>query len=517
MSHPGGAAYATRLALVVALGGFLMGFDSAVISGVVDPLRGHFGLDADQLGWAVSCLTLGATAAMALAGPLADRFGRRPMLGVTAALFTVSALGCAVADSFWLLVLMRILGGFGVGGALIIAPIYIAEIAPPDRRGQLVSFNQLNIVLGFSAAFFSNYFLERAGMSWRWMLGVEAIPAALYGLLLFGVPRSPRWLAARGRSDEARAVLERINGPAVAAAALAEVQDSLRADAARDRPALGELFQRRMRRVLVIGLGLGFFQQITGINAIFYYSTTIFGMAGAARDVALGHAILVGLVNVVFTLLAMRLIDRLGRRPLLMIGSAMMALALFANGAAFSSARYVMTEDARAGLAATLPADAVAALQPLVGIEHGDQPAFVAALRQQAAPLPPASAAALEDATEAIAKAVLQIDSLLVLLAIMVYIAAFAISLGPVMWAMFSEIFPQRLRGLAISLAGFCNSAVSFAVQQLFPRGLETLGPGNVFFVFAGFAVLAFLFAWRVVPETKGRSLEELERLLTRS
>lgn len=510
MSAAGSGLYPTRLALVVALGGFLMGFDSAVISGVVDPLRGQFGLDADEIGWAVSCLTAGATLAMAFAGPLADRFGRRLVLFVTALLFTVSAFGCATAESFWVLVVMRILGGLGVGGALLIAPIYIAEIAPPHRRGQLVSFNQLNIVLGFSAAFFSNYYLDQAGLSWRWMLGVEAVPALAYALLLFTVPRSPRWLAMRGRWDEARAVLERINGRTAAAVALQGVQQSL-ADASSDRPVLSELFHRRMRRVLLLGLGLGFFQQITGINAIFYYSTTIFGMAGAARDTALGHAIWVGLVNVAFTLLAMWLIDRLGRKPLLMIGSGAMALALFTNGFAFHAASYVLEPNSIASLTEALPEPlpeaGAQALQQLAGREFDDHGAFLAALESSSVP---------EGRLEDFAKAALQIDSTLVLLSILLYIAAFAISLGPVMWAMFSEIFPQRLRGLAISVVGFFNSAVSFSVQQLFPRGLETIGPAGVFFVFGTFAALAFVFSWRVVPETKGRSLEEIERQLVR-
>lgn len=508
------SAYPTRVSLAIALGGFLMGFDSAVISGVVDPVRTAFSLTANEVGWAVACLTLGATLAMMVAGPLADKFGRRPVLAVTAILFTLSAIGSALAPSYQLLVIARIIGGFGVGGALLIAPIYIAEIAPPERRGQLVSFNQLNIVLGFSAAFFSNYFLNAADMSWRWMLGVEAVPAGVYLLLLILVPASPRWLAARGRDDEARAVLARINGPEAATKALDAVKTSLAADASRQKPRIGDIFNRRMRRVMVIGLGLGFFQQITGINAIFYYSTTIFGMTGAARDVALGHAILVGIVNVVFTLIAMRLIDRLGRKPLLMIGTAVMAIALFANGAAFSSATYTLNKVATEALSATLATETVAGLDELAGQTFDSQPEFLDALRERITPFGEEQLTAFETNAEGLAKSALEINGLLVLIAIMAYIAAFAISLGPVMWAMFSEIFPQRLRGLAISVAGFFNSAVSFGVQQLFPRGLETLGPAMVFFFFAGMACLAFLFSVFVVPETKGRSLEELEELL---
>ena len=515
MNASANSSYATRLSLVVALGGFLMGFDSAVISGTVDPVKAEFGLDPDSLGWFVSCLTVGATLAMAVAGPLADRFGRRALLLVTAALFTLSAVGCAVADSYDLLVWARIIGGLAVGGALLIAPIYIAEIAPPERRGQLVSFNQLNIVLGFSAAFFSNYFLELGGFSWRWMLGVEAIPAALYGLMLFTIPQSPRWLAARGRDQEALAVLSSIQGAEAGAKALEEVRAGLQADQVAERSSFRDLFQRRMTRVLVIGLGLGFFQQITGINAIFYYSTTIFSLAGAERDAALWQAILVGLVNVAFTLVAMRWIDRLGRKPLLMIGSAMMAMALAANGFAFRNASYEVTEKSVVAVQKDMPSAALDELRQMQGGESFvDARNLAEAVRKRAAKLDDESKKKLEGCIEDLAKASMKIDSTLVLLAIMAYIAAFAISLGPVMWAMFSEIFPQRVRGAAISLAGFFNSAVSFGVQQLFPRGLETMGPANVFFVFGAFAALAFFFSWRIVPETKGRSLEEIEREL---
>lgn len=503
-----------RLAATVALGGFLMGFDSAVISGVVDPVRETFGLSADQLGWAVSCLTLGATAAMAFAGPLADRVGRKPLLLMTALLFAVSAVGSALAPTYPILILARIVGGLGVGAALLIAPVYIAEIAPPARRGQLVSFNQLNIVLGFSAAFFSNYFLNDAGLSWRWMLGIETVPAVLYFLLLLGVPKSPRWLAAQGRDEEALAVLTSLNGPAIAAEAMADLHAGLVEERSRSRPRVRELLQRRMTRVLMIGLGLGFFQQITGINAIFYYSTTIFGMAGAARDAALGQAIWVGLVNVAFTLLAMRLIDRLGRRPLLMIGTATMAVALFTNAAAFRAATYELTPAALASVQVGedgLDPEFAALLSGLEGRVFEDSFDFVDALSGAAEPGGEEAVAAVAGVREALLKGALNINGILVLSAILLYIAAFAISLGPVMWAMFSEIFPQRLRGLAISAAGFFNSFVSFGVQQLFPRGLESLGPAMVFVVFGGFAVLALVFTLTIVPETKGRTLEELE------
>lgn len=488
-----------RASLVVALGGFLTGFDCAVVSGVVDPVRERFALDVDQVGWMVSCLTLGAAVAMVLAGPIADRYGRRAALVGTASLFAVSALGCAFADSFRLLVAARIVGGFAVGGALVVAPMWIAEIAPAAQRGLLVSCNQLNIVVGLSAAFFSNWFLERAGLSWRWMLGIEALPAVAYAALLSTVPNSPRWLVDRGRIGEAAAVLERIHGRDEAPAQLAALRQ--RPVAAGRSGGLVELFSPRLRRVVVIGLGLGFFQQATGINAIFYYSPTIFGLAGAPRDAALGHAILVGLVNIAFTLLAMRWIDRFGRRPLLLAGSGVMALALASNGLAFADARYVLTPT----VTAQLPPGEAAALRPLLGVAHELPQALAEAVRSRAAVLTPA-------AVDDLVAASLQIDRWLVLTAILVYIAAFALSFGPVMWAMFAEIFPQRVRALAISAMAFCNAAVSFAVQQSFPRGLATFGPTAVFCGFAMVAVVAGLFTWRWVPETRGHTLEQIER-----
>ncbi len=537
------SSYTLLVSLTVALGGFLMGFDSAVISGVVDPLKTHFDLSAGQVGTAVACLTAGATLAMAFAGRIADQFGRKPVLICTAALFSVSALWSAFAGSYGELVTARIIGGFGVGGALLIAPMYIAEIAPPEKRGRLVSFNQLNIVLGFSAAFFSNYFLEQHfkiaaptvadpnamavdPAAWRWMLGVEAIPAILYLVFLVLVPRSPRWLALQGRFDEARTVLAKTGGEGTADSALEEVRQNL--SAARHEASFGELFASRMKRVMFIGLGLGFFQQITGINAIFYYATTIFEMTGVGRDAALMQAIYVGLVNVVFTLIAMWLIDRKGRRPLLLVGTGAMTVALLTNAYAFNEGTYQLSEDALAAVAgdvsgaaagagetADLPA-AVAALAPLTETFDSHK-AFLLAIERAAAeakPGDPALAEAIEKAKDGLPKKALQVNGNLILAAILLYIAAFAISLGPVMWAMFSEIFPARMRGVAISAAGFFNSLVSYAVQKLFPSSLAEFGPAGVFLFFGVFAALAFVFSLKVVPETKGKSLEELEAQL---
>lgn len=577
-----------RSSLVVALGGFLLGFDSAVVSGVMDPVKRTFDLNSDQVGFTASCLILGAMVGNALAGPLANRFGRRAVLIVTALLFTVSAAWSGLATDFWTLVIARVIGGLGVGAAILIAPIYIAEIAPPESRGRLVSFNQLNIVIGISAAFFSNFFINGAfseAVAWRWMLGVEAVPAFLYFALLFTVPCSPRWLLSKGRRDEAEAAITKLGGDASDIDGFVEgAEDAPKASGSQ----LGELFSPRMRRILTIALALAFFQQITGINAIFYYAATIFAKAGAATESALMQGILIGLTNLVFTLVALRLIDRAGRKPLLLVGSAGMAIALLTTAFAFSSATYELTpkmieasrtdkqaeflaslegtsfeqrdafvtamdgaaaaagvqgdileayegrKEAIADAAATgeegaqtyqLTAEMLAEMAGNTGLAnvadaagtlHEERGSFMAAIEEAAgyADLDEAAKKAFDEGKGEISKQALLINGPLVLFAIMLFIASFAVSLGPVMWAMLSEVFPMHLRGAGISLAGLFNSTVSFTVVQLFPRGLEDLGPATTFTIFGLFAAGAFLFTLKMVPETKGRSLEELEREL---
>ena len=267
-----------------------------------------------------------------------------------------------------------------------------------------------------------------------------------------------------------------------------------------------------MRFVMIVGLGLGFFQQITGINAIFYYSTTIFELAGSGREASLEQAIYVGLVNVVFTVIAMRLIDRAGRKPLLIVGTTLMAAALITTGMAFKNATFQPEGERFEGAIAGLPSSAAAALRGMEGETYQDQFAFLDAVNARVAgAVDSESIEAVTDAAQDIAKGALRINGLMVLIAIMAYIAGFAISLGPVMWAMFSEIFPARMRGLAISAAGFFNSAISFMVQKLFPVGLASYGPDMVFFFFGALAIAALLFSAFVVPETKGKTLEELE------
>ena len=365
--------FTVKVALIVALGGFLMGFDASVISGVVSFIEPEFNLTKIELGWSVASLTLTATLAMMVSGPLSDRLGRKPVLKIAAALFAFSAVVSAIAPNFISLVAARMLGGLGVGAALIIAPMYIAEIAPAAVRGRMVSFNQLNIVIGISAAFFSNYLILTLGKSdfgwaqtlnlmewnWRWMLGVEALPAIFYFLALFTVPESPRWLVMHKKDEQAREILERVSGPDQAEADLLAVRTSINAEADEERAAFKELLQPAMRLVLTIGLAVAILQQITGINSVFFYAPMIFEQSGIGTDASFMQAILVGLVNLVFTVLAILLIDRLGRRPLLAFGLAGITVCMLLLSYGFSSASYTLNDEAIASLPQTVDHEAL--------------------------------------------------------------------------------------------------------------------------------------------------------------
>ncbi|MEE4292983.1 MAG: sugar porter family MFS transporter [Xanthomonadales bacterium] len=447
--------FTARVALTVALGGFLMGFDASVISGVVGFIEKEFELSNIQLGWAVASLTLTATLAMMVSGPLSNRYGRRPVLKAAAVLFFISAIASAFAPNYLTLVVARMLGGFGVGAALIIAPMYIAELAPADVRGRMVSFNQLNIVIGISAAFFSNYLILNLGLgdllAWRWMLGVEAVPALLYFLALFFVPESPRWLVMQERSEEAVLVLNRSSGPEQAATDLSEIHKALEMEAHEEKGGIGDLFKPAMKLVLAIGITIAVLQQITGINSVFFYAPMIFEQSGLGTNAAFMQAILVGLVNLVFTVLAILYIDKLGRRPLLLVGLTVIALCMLLLAYGFGQATYS---------------------------PEGE---------------------------------LLEINPTLILIGILGFVAGFAMSLGPVMWVLFSELFPNRVRGIAISFVGLINSAVSFLVQLVFPWELENFGPSITFLIYGLFAAAGLVFVARFFPETKGRSLEQLE------
>jgi MFS family permease len=456
---------------------------------------------------------------MLLAGPLSDRFGRRPVLKIAALLFAVSAVASAIAPSFLILVVARMIGGLGVGAALIVAPMYIAEIAPADLRGRMVSFNQLNIVIGISVAFFSNYLILSAGQSglewaeslrldawsWRWMLGVETLPAVLYFFALSMVPESPRWLAMHGKIEGALRVLEKVSGPQQAKGDLAVITDSLSAEVAEKSASLKQLFRPAMKLVLTIGIAVAILQQITGINSVFFYAPMIFEQSGVGTDASFMQAVLVGIVNLVFTVVAMLLIDRLGRRPLLGFGLAGIAVCMFALSYGFASATYTFDQDKVDGLPIEIDRELIA---PLVNTTFESDVEFRNAVSEAI------GRDQYQKSESSLVSAAISMNPTLILIGILGFVASFAISLGPVMWVLFSELFPNALRGIAISFVGLINSAVSFGVQLIFPWELETLGNAATFFIYGVFAVAGLFFIMRILPETKGRSLEELEKVL---
>ena len=507
------------IALIVALGGLLMGFDASVISGVVGFIEVEFELTKLELGWSVASLTLTSTLAMLFAGPLSDRLGRRAVLRIAAILYAISAIASAVAPDFLTLVIARMVGGFGVGASLILAPLYIAEIAPKELRGRLVSFNQLNIVIGISLAFFTNYWILQLAKNpadwvmnlgigehqWRWMLGLEALPAVLYFFGLFLVPRSPRWLIMKGKTEEAKKVMTRVAGNERALEELDRIRKNIDDGGdGEDKGSFGELFKPAMKLVLSIGIVVAVLQQITGINSVFFYAPMIFEQSGLGTDASFLQAILVGIVNLVFTVLAILFIDRLGRKPLLIFGVAGIVVSMFVLSYGFSTASYQLEGDDLIALE----------MQNELGSLEGQVFDNPADFEIAAAPL---AGEAWEEQSQAIINAATDLNTYLILSAILAFVASFAISIGPVMWVLFSELFPNRIRAIAISFVGLINSAVSFGVQWVFPWELEVLGSSMTFLIYGAFALVGLIFIIRVVPETKGRSLEELEKLLVKN
>lgn len=514
--------YTFTIAIIVALGGFLMGFDASVISGVVSFIEPEFGLTKLQLGWAVSCLTLTATIAMAVSGPLSDKFGRKNILSYAAILFFISAVFSAIAPNFISFVIARMIGGFGVGAALIIAPMYIAEIAPSEIRGKLVSLNQLNIVLGISAAFFTNYLILQFGKSdagwaqnlhlneynWRWMLGLEAIPAILYFFVLFIVPESPRWLLMKNQEEKAEAIFSKINDKNKVISIISSVKESLRANENKEKVSFKELFKPALKLVMLVGVVIAITQQITGINAVFFYAPMIFEQTGIGTDASFSQAILVGITNLVFTIIAILLIDRIGRKPLLVIGVSGIVLSMFLLASTFGSATYSLTKDNSKNLPTEIRQEK---LIPLYDIVYESDIEFNQAITNTL------GEELVQKHNNAIVSCAINMKSILILIGILGFVASFGISLGPVMWVLFSELFPNRVRGIAISFAGFINSAVSFSVQLVFPWELANLGNATTFFIYGMFAVFALVFILLKLPETKGKTLEEIEKQLVKS
>jgi len=461
-SARGSIAYVYLVTSVAALGGLLFGYDTAVISGAIGFLEQHFHLDPQLWkGWAAASALIGCAAGAALAGWLSDVLGRKKVLLLSALLFLISAIGTAVPQTFYQFVVFRIIGGLGIGAASLTSPMYIAEVSPARVRGRMVSVNQLAIVSGMLIVYFVNYFIAQYGVAvdqrtsaaagawnveygWRWMFGSGSIPSLLLFTLLLVVPESPRFLVRKRRSDAALAVLSRINGDEQAQAELAEIQQAIAAETGR----LSELFQPGVRVALGIGITLAVLQQVTGINVFLYYAPEIFKNMGAGVDAALLETVVVGGVNLLFTLAAISTVDLLGRKPLMLLGASGMGASLLALGTA---AYFHRTE-------------------------------------------------------------------LWVLVFILGYIGCFALSVGPVTWVILSEIFPTSIRGRAMAIATVLLWLANYVVTQTFtlmdesPWLVDRFHHSFPFWFYAALCVVQVLFVARFVPETKGRTLEEIER-----
>lgn len=507
------------IAFVVSLGGFLFGFDAGIISGVMSFAGPQFDLNDMQSGWVVSSPSFAAMISMLISGRLSDVIGRKKILLVVALLYAVSAAFSAYATSYEMLYIARMVGGVAFGAALVLAPTYIAEISSSENRGKLVSLQQLNIVLGFFAAFLSNYFFNKfynGGYTslteenvWRWMLGVEFFPAILYFILLFFVPKSPRWLFTKNLKQEAKEILEKIYGAGIAKKEIQNIEEQAAANNDKSEVSLKSLLMPSLRFILFIGLVIGVLQQITGINAIYFYATSIFKQTGIGNDASFSSGVLLSSITVIFTLVAIFTIDRMGRRPLLLIGVSGVAISLLVCALGFYNATYEIKSSEVDSI--VLKDISVEDLAFALDKKYDSDLDFKKDMKDNLG-------TQLYAKNEgSILEAATTINSTLVLVGIMAFIACFAFSLGPVMWVLLSELYPIKYRGAAIGVIGFVNSFTSWIVQQVFPWELSNLGNALSFLIFGLIALVGFFILLKILPETKGKSLEELEAELVKS
>ncbi len=430
---------------VAALGGLLFGFDTAVINGAMPFFTEYFGLDKTGQGWAVSSALLGCILGALFVGKPGDIFGRRYMLRILAVLFFITALGTGLAQNFEVFVIFRFIGGLAIGGASVLSPMYISEIAPAKYRGRLAATFQLAIVLGILVAFFSDYLLLETGSNnWRWMFIAGGLPALIFFILLFFVRRSPRWLVKTGRIEEARETILAVNPDEDAEGILREIRESINTEV------MGKsiyLFRKPYLKLVLIGIAVGMFNQFTGINIIMYYATDIFRSAGFTTGSAIGQTVIIGMTNLIFTLVAMTIIDRVGRKNLLLTGSVGMTLFL-----------------------------AVFAIAFLSGHTGG----------------------------------------FLLLVLLIGFIGFFAASQGAVIWVLLSEMFPNNIRARGSAIGSFSHWFFNALLSFLYPIVAGVVGVGYVFIFYAVATFLSFFYFRRYLVETKGKSLEELEKDMLR-
>jgi sugar porter (SP) family MFS transporter len=435
--------YVLRNTVIAALGGFLFGFDTAVISGVEGSLEKIFELTRFWLGFTVAIALVGTAVGALFIGRPGDYFGRKKVMIGLAVLYTLSALGSAFSPNWYGLLVFRFIGGLAVGGSSVMAPMYIAEISPADLRGRLVAVFQFNVVTGILIAFLSNWLIDTyaENYSWRWMLGIMAVPSLIYFILLFFVPNSPRWLVLKKRNDEAEEVLKKC-GSEDAKSEINDIVESIKVEL---NGVKEKFFTRKFRIPIFTAVMVAVFNQLTGINAVMYYAPRIFEMAEVSRNVALLQSVAIGFTNMVFTLLAMSIIDKYGRKTLLIIGSVGMAFFLGMVARSF----YIQNFGGYA-----------------------------------------------------------------VLIFLLGYIAFFAFSQGAVIWVFISEIFPNKVRARGQSLGSFTHWAMAALVSLTFPILAKSVGGGTSFLFFAVMMVVQFFYVWRFIPETRGKSLEQIQKEL---
>ena len=453
------------ISCVATIGGFLFGFDSGVINGTVDGLKAAFGSDAAVTGFNVASMLLGCAVGAWFAGTLADRYGRRTMMLWAAVFFIVSAWGSGIATSSMEFVVYRIIGGFAVGAASVMSPAYISEVAPARYRGRLATVQQIAIISGLFAAFLSNYLLAKIATSslaplwfgyeaWRWMFWIELAPAVLFLVALCFIPESPRYLVARGIRERASAVLARLYGKEEGGRKLVEIEASLAGD--HHRPRLSDLVSRttgKIRPIVWVGVGLATFQQLVGINVVFYYGAVLWQAVGFSEQDALLINVLSGALSIGACIVTVLLIDRVGRKPLLWVGSAGMALSLGLVAVAFASG--------------SLDAAGKLQLSGNMGV--------------------------------------------LALIAANVYVIFFNVSWGPVMWVMLGEMFPNQIRGSGLAVAGLAQWSANFLITWTFPMLLAGIGLAAAYGLYAAAALISVFFVLKFVHETKGKELEEME------
>jgi SP family sugar:H+ symporter-like MFS transporter len=456
-----GVGYVIGLSSVAAIGGFLFGFDSGVVNGAVDALAQSFDTRSALTGFAVASVLLGCAVGAFTAGTLADLMGRRITMLLTAILFLLSAFATGAATSAGMFIIARVAGGLAIGAASVLAPMYISEIAPPRLRGRLSSLQQLAIVLGLFFAFLSNDLIARAAggasaafwfgaTAWRWMFWMEAVPSTAFLIGILFIPESPRFLVAAGKKDSARRIFSHIDRDADAL--VSQVEHSLRGE---HRPRLSDLFDPRtghLASLVWVGVGLAAFQQFVGINIIFYYGAVLWRAAGASEQAALEINLLTGFVNILATFLAIGLIDRVGRKPLLVAGSIGMAVTLSIMAVVFGTSGGATDSKPELGRAAAV-----------IGLTAAN-----------------------------------------------LYIVSFGVSWGPVMWVLLGEMFPNRLRGAALAVSGATNWAANFVVTVTFLPLLKGAGLATAYGLYAGCAAISIVFVWFTVRETKGKTLEEM-------